>query len=99
MFRKKEALHAQLEHVLISKEAQGFDVAELKQALFTIPFTYDALVEFSEKIKSIPMRADWPYVEPVAWEEILGEIDPPPRTGIFVNQAQTRTLAAFLTSS
>ena len=98
LLRSKQAIAEALEQEIISKAAQGFDVGELQKELLLLPDSYDALAAFADKLTDLPLRADWPYVEPNDWDGILAEIDPPDPTPISLEEAQRGVRMAFLSS-
>ena len=62
--------------VLADKTEQGHVVEGLADALEAIPDSYDALLSFAEQLSQLPLRADWPWVEPSTLPEILACADP-----------------------
>jgi ADP-ribosylglycohydrolase len=56
--------------------AQGVDDAGLYDELAAVPDSYDALLEFAESLAGRPLRADWPFVEPLAFDGIKQEWHP-----------------------
>ena len=85
----KDFIRERLGNTLISMEKQGFDVRAHADALKWLPDSYDALLAFSQTLDQAPTREDWPYKEPLAWEDILAELpDPPPVCPIPQAQAQ-----------
>lgn len=85
-------------------ETTGRDTAGLEDELLAVAGreSYDALVAFAEKLAALPMRADWKYVEPVAWGDVLAECDParqtPPMIQVDPADAAGRTRAGWLAS-
>jgi ADP-ribosylglycohydrolase len=65
-----EDLRALVGYVLADKDEQGHEVSGLRAALDATPDSYDALVDFAVTLSELPMRADWPWVEPSTLEEI-----------------------------
>jgi ADP-ribosylglycohydrolase len=51
-------------HVLSDKDEQGHEVAGLREELADVPDSYDALLAFARRLRDLPLRADWPWVEP-----------------------------------
>src|SRR5687768_3450209 len=82
-----------LRRVIADKAEQGHVVDGL---LHAIPGSYDALDAFGKRLASLPLREDWPYVEPVSWDEVEAEC----RAGASydVPDAGERARAAFLAS-
>ena len=78
-------LREQLAAVIADKRQQGHDVAGLVDDLQTLPDSYDAMAAFARRLANLPVRADWPYVEPSDLEGIWGNAthcarwDPSPR--------------------
>jgi ADP-ribosylglycohydrolase len=62
--------------VLADKEEQGHDVTGCSQRLASTPDSYDALLALAQDLSRLPLRADWPYVEPDELETIWEEADP-----------------------
>src|SRR5205807_1941390 len=60
----------------------------------------DALVSFAERLASLPLRADWPYVEPDGLDAIRTEWDPAvgddPVAPVDLEDAARRVRAAFV---
>ena len=56
--------------VLADKAEQGHEVDGLSEALQSTPDSYDALLAFAERLSKLPLRADWPWVEPSGLPEI-----------------------------
>lgn len=69
-------LNNQLQQIVIGKTAQGHVTAGLLTELKNLPDSYDALAGFAERVRSLPLRTDWLYVEPNELEEIWAECDP-----------------------
>lgn len=66
-------LRANLKHVIVCKEEQGHVVTGLADELAALPASYDALAAFAERLATLPVRDDWPYVEPDDWAGIRAE--------------------------
>ena len=71
-----ELLRVRLRAVIDDKDEQGHATGGLTDELVALPASYDALAAFAERLTALPMRVDWPYVEPDALDEILAECDP-----------------------
>lgn len=69
-------LREQLRMVIANKEEQGHRVAGLAAELAGIPDSYDRLMDFARRVADLPLREDWPYVEPNDLESIWAECDP-----------------------
>jgi ADP-ribosylglycohydrolase len=69
-------LKALLESEMLEKHKQGYDVAALYEAYKKLPDSFDAVFDFEKQVRSAPMRADWPYVEPDSLEDIMDACDP-----------------------
>jgi ADP-ribosylglycohydrolase len=93
-------LRRMLQGVVHDKEEQGHVVDGLGAELDALPESYDAMVEFGRRLRNLPMRPDWPYVEPSGLEEILAECDPERPRGaigeISPGEASARAREAFL---
>tara|TARA_B100001750_G_scaffold82396_1_gene65341 strand:- start:30 stop:392 length:363 start_codon:yes stop_codon:yes gene_type:complete len=68
----KERIHG----VILNKGEQGHKIEGLENKLTSINDSYDTLIEFAESLYDLPIRNDWPYVEPNSIEEIQSESDP-----------------------
>lgn len=81
---------------------QGYDTARLEEELNEVPDSYDALAAFAERLARLPLRANWPYVEPDDLEGIRAESHPDRPIGqikqIALEEASARAEAAFLGS-
>ena len=95
-------LREQLAAVIADKRQQGHDVAGLVDELQTLPDSYDAMAAFARRLADLPVRADWPYVEPSDLEGIWAECDPlrplGPISTVDLEDAARRVEAAFLAS-
>ncbi len=102
MFPHPSILKSRLKGVISSLRAQGYAVDGMHDALNRLPSSYDALDEFAHRLADLPLRDDWPYVEPEEWEDILKECDPERPTsaiGVLSSQdAAARVETAFLSS-
>jgi ADP-ribosylglycohydrolase len=76
MLPSKRVLRGLLRQILIEKERQGHVVATLDEAIDALPDSYDALLDFAHHLAALPLRPDWPYVEPNGLDEIWAECDP-----------------------
>jgi hypothetical protein len=76
MFPTHDQLRDRLKHVLREKNAQGHDTSGWTEKLDQVPDSYDALWHFAHDVSDLPLRPDWPYVEPNELEEIWAECDP-----------------------
>lgn len=102
MFPDFVVLKAHLKNIIANRRAQGHVVDGLHDELNALPDSYDAFEAFSHKLAGLPMREDWPYVEPEEWDDILSECDPTRPAGpigsITPEDAAARVEAAFLAS-
>ena len=73
MLPPPDLLRRALDSVLADKAAQGHDVAAAERRLHTLPDSYDALARFADVVAALPMRDDWPYVEPDGLDDIWEE--------------------------
>jgi hypothetical protein len=62
--------------VVADKSEQGHEVDGLAEVLASTPDSYDALLAFAERLGELPLRADWPWVEPSTLPEIWECADP-----------------------
>jgi hypothetical protein len=69
-------LRAQLEQTILDKAEQGHEVAGLRDELDHLPPSYDRLWAFGQRLAELPLRSDWPYVEPNELTSIWAECDP-----------------------
>ena len=95
-------LRERLAAVIADKRQQGHDVAGLVDELQNLPDSYDALAALARRLADLPVRADWPYVEPSDLEGIWAECDPlrplGPISTVDLEDAARRVEAAFLAS-
>jgi ADP-ribosylglycohydrolase len=95
-------LRERLRLVIADKHAQGHQVDGLHEELEALPESYDALARFAERLVDLPLREDWPYVEPNDLESIWAECDPDRPTGLVgevdLEESARRVEAAFLSS-
>jgi hypothetical protein len=98
-----DVLRSELRLVIEDKRRQGHVVDGLDEQLDAMPDRYDAMAEFAERLAGLPLRDDWPYVEPDAIEEIRAECDPErpadPIAEIDPAEAARRVEAGFLASA
>jgi ADP-ribosylglycohydrolase len=69
-------LRRALTQVIVDKEEQGHETTGLPAELAALPDSYDALVAFGDRLADLPLREDWPYVEPTDFAEIQAAADP-----------------------
>lgn len=69
-------LRRRLQSVLRDKAEQGYDTAAAVAELEAAPDSLDALVELAMAIADLPLRSDWPYVEPTDLDDIWDECSP-----------------------
>jgi len=95
-------LRTQLRLVIDDKEAQGHSTAGLAGELAALPDSYDALAAFARRLADLPLRPDWPYVEPNDLPAIWAECDPARPLAaierIDLEDSALRVAAAFLGS-
>lgn len=70
------SLRAHLRAVVKDKGRQGHKVDGLINELELLPDSYDALHDFSNRVAALPLREDWPYIEPNDWAGIGAACDP-----------------------
>ena len=96
-----DVLRRALAQVLVDKEEQGHDTSGLDEELARLPDSYDAVVDFAERLAQLPLRDGWPYVEPDDLETIRRESDPGRATGPrgpLAGDASPRAETAFLSA-
>jgi ADP-ribosylglycohydrolase len=102
MFPAPGVLRAHLKTIIANRRAQGHVVDGLHEALAAVPDSFDALDAFAQSLATLPLRSDWPYVEPERLEEIWAECDPArplqPMGSLTPGDAAARAEAAFLGS-
>ena len=94
-------LRRRLAMVLADKTEQGHVVDGLPEKLRDLPESYDSVMEFARLLAALPLRDDWPYVEPNEWEAIEAELAPDrPRSPLATLDANSaaRVETAFLSS-
>jgi ADP-ribosylglycohydrolase len=89
-----------LGEVINDKGAQGHVVDGLVEELHSLHDSHDALIQFGERLSNLPLRADWPYVEPDDLDAINEECDPDRPRGRILDLSEddltSRIEAAFL---
>lgn len=102
MFLSKSFLRHRLSTIIENQDAQGHDIRGLEEALMALPDSYDALAAFGEKLRALPLRADWPFVEPDEIEAIEAQMHPDRPRGLWREispaEAAPRIETAFLSS-
>ena len=95
-------LRERINGVILNKGEQGHNIEGLENKLESINDSYDALIKFTESLHDLPIKNDWPYVEPNGIEEIRSESDPTRHLGsiktIDFEESSNRVKAAFLGS-
>jgi ADP-ribosylglycohydrolase len=76
VFLTREQIRAALATCIDEAAAQGVDDAGLHDELAAVPASYDALYAFAESLARRPMRADWPFVEPLDFAAMRAEWSP-----------------------
>jgi len=64
-----------LELCVLGEENRGKEISGLMEELKNTEDSYDAFDVFSKKLAALPLRKDWPYVEPDDFEAIKKEWD------------------------
>jgi ADP-ribosylglycohydrolase len=97
-----DVLRQRLRGVVRDKCAQGHVVDGLAEEIDRLPASYDAMADFGRRLADLPLRPDWPYVEPSGLDEIWAECDPGrplgPVGSLGREDAAARVEAAFLGS-
>ncbi len=95
-------LRRRLDVALTDKTEQGHVTDRLRDALRGLPDSYDRLMDFARRLADLPLREDWPYVEPNEWDAIEAELaaDRPrgPMVALDAKDAAARAETAFLSS-
>jgi ADP-ribosylglycohydrolase len=72
-----EVLRHALRQIIVDKAQQGHDIPPgMRERVDALPDSYDAMHEVARQLSSLPLRADWRFVEPNSLEEIASEADP-----------------------
>lgn len=102
MLPTHQALRFQIEKTIATRGDQGHEVTGLKEQLDNTPDSYDALWSLVLKLRDLPLRPDWPYIEPSEWDAIVAEAAPDrplaPIASINPADAAARVEAGFLAS-
>src|SRR4051794_6652921 len=73
MFPTKEQIRYALATCINDVAAWGVDDAGAHDELRAVADSYDALYAFAASLATRPLRADWPFVEPLDFDAIRGE--------------------------
>jgi ADP-ribosylglycohydrolase len=76
VFVSHEQIRSALAACINDAAAWGVDDAGLHDELRAVPDSYDALYAFAEGLAARPLRADWPFVEPLDFASIQAEWSP-----------------------
>ena len=91
-----------LNAIIGEKSDQGHVTEGLVEQLACVSESYDAMVLFAQKLANLPLRPDWPFVEPSDWAGIEAQMDPSRPRGRFrsisADDAAKRVYTAFLSS-
>ena len=97
-----ETLKTRIRGVVLNKGEQGHVIDGLISKLESLPESYDVLLEFANGLSDLPVRPDWPHIEPNGIEDIWEESDPSRHTGtvasIDLEESAQRVESAFLGS-
>jgi ADP-ribosylglycohydrolase len=98
MIPSHDSIRTLLGHVVADRAEQGHVVDGLSEELASIPQSLDALYAFARDLEDLPMRDDWPYVEPDDLEAIRSVSAPDRPNGPIgpLADADERIRAAFL---
>lgn len=77
MFTSIDAIKRNLQRDFEEKKSQGHDTANIESHFERLPDSYDKLYDIAERLRSLPMRDDWPYIEPSELDAIKAEADWP----------------------
>ena len=102
MFLSKRQIRSLLQVVIANKAEQGHIINGLDERLYNLPDRYDDLFTFAQELANLPLRADWPYVEPNELDDIWAECAPDRPMGIIgeisLDDAASRVESGFLGS-
>jgi ADP-ribosylglycohydrolase len=102
MFPPITALRQRIAAVIKSRGEQGHVTDGLDARLADLSESYDELLAFASELSRLPMRADWPYVEPSDLAGIRAESDPSrptaPVADVDLDRVARHVEAAFLGS-
>ena len=100
MIASKGAIRSMLSAMINYMAYQGYDTQEAAQRFPSLPDSYDCLIDFAHEVRALPMRSDWRYVEPMAWEDVAREMHPQRmrHETAAPNDAKQRVHAAFIGS-
>ncbi len=100
MLPAHDLLRRALRLIIHDKQVQGHVVDGLMAELDALPASYDALDAFAGRVEALPLRADWPWVEPDDLDGIRGEWDADDLAPMPVDAAAMapRVAGAFLAS-
>ncbi|HUR78118.1 MAG TPA: ADP-ribosylglycohydrolase family protein [Acidimicrobiales bacterium] len=76
MFLTTDQIRGALATCIDEAAAQGVDDGGLHDELNAVPDSFDALYAFADYLATRPLRADWPFVEPLLFEDIRAEWSP-----------------------
>ncbi|RAP73566.1 ADP-ribosylglycohydrolase family protein [Paenibacillus montanisoli] len=102
MFPSLPFMKKQLASLIGEQFTQGRNTSGYLERLEQLPESYDAYLAFAAAIADLPMREDWPYVEPETWEDIKAACDPNRPLGLLreidPDDSRRRVETAFLAS-
>ena len=91
-------LKRNLSREIEEKSAQGYDTTVLGDTP-PLPNSYDELYELSLRLRELPLRNDWPYIEPSDIDSIEAEAEGVPgNSKSIADEIKERARAAFLGS-
>ena len=100
MLPSVELLRKLLTMVISDKRDQGHITEGLDEELAALPDSLDSFKVFANRLSDLPLRDDWPYVEPTDLDAIWMECDPERPLGVMAHidaeDARQRVRAAFL---
>ena len=95
-------LRRRLDMTLTDKTEQGHITDGLRDELRGLPDSYDRLMDFARRLADLPLRDDWPYVEPNDRDAIEAELAPDrprgPMTALDAKETAARVETAFFSS-
>ena len=99
MFPSYDVVRRALAVVIDDRDAQGHAVGDARARLAALPDSYDALWSFARELADLPLRDDWPYVEPDDLDAIWAECDPARPLGHVAGRRLSEAEAAARASS
>lgn len=87
MLPSAEQLREVVRLVIADKHDEGHDTSGLLEVLERAGASLDALAALADEVADLPLRPDWPYVEPVDLDDVRRELRPQRATATPVDAA------------